>query len=173
LHLIEYVVSDYPTQVNEYFLGWFENLGQGNFSDKKMIESIYSSYTLIDINNDGVKDMIVNGASFKKLINDGDGNFTYGGLLNIPGLSGSQILSVGDVDADGVEDLIVYANSVLAWYKNAWYQEIMLYLTILIMWLTVVEWLSQMLIAMEMLIWFAFQVIMNWFFMKMMALKLY
>jgi uncharacterized repeat protein (TIGR01451 family) len=112
------LLSDFPTQVNEYFLGWFENLGQGNFSDKKTIESIYSSYTLIDINNDGVKDMIVNGASFKKLINDGAGNFTYGGLLNIPGLSGSQILSVGDVDADGVEDLIVYANSVLAWYKN-------------------------------------------------------
>lgn len=106
-------------------LVWFENLGDQEFSKYKVISDEldnYSSMVMYDVDNDGNKDIVVACnfdvdviAWFKNF-----GNGTLGSLQYITDtLNNPYIMNTGDIDQDGVEDLVINSSSTtVSWIKN-------------------------------------------------------
>ena len=107
---------------------WYENLGNGLFSDEKIIDSVdpyVFSLNVGDLDGDGLVD-IVTGDDSRLLWykNEGNGNFLGPNLI---GLDPNEItyLRLADIDQDGIQDIITGAivgseqnPPEIKWYKN-------------------------------------------------------
>ncbi|MEM7162429.1 MAG: T9SS type A sorting domain-containing protein [Bacteroidota bacterium] len=101
---------------NQHDWFWKENLGNEQFSSEQpLIESAWTKTEAIiafDMDQDNDMDLISSDASFmKRYINDGNNSFSYGGqfqgIVNF-----NSILRIADMDADGIEDILVLNGSM-------------------------------------------------------------
>ncbi|MEZ6049598.1 MAG: FG-GAP-like repeat-containing protein, partial [Planctomycetaceae bacterium] len=98
---IDLFLIDTFTELNNVLL----NDGNGNFTESRPgIAGIDSE--LVDLNGDGILDLIVLGGGAKFYLNDGAGNFN---LIDGTSISGAEGISYGDVDNDGDIDVVVAA----------------------------------------------------------------
>src|SRR5690554_1682959 len=107
-------------------LFWFENLdGNGNFSEKKPIDSQISSRSVVavDFDGDGDLDMLINGHSNYKISwyenLDGKGNFGPKQIVDGTSMSANMV-AAGDINGDGAMDIVFVSNAdnEVAWFKN-------------------------------------------------------
>ena len=104
------------TQDTDSFIYVLLNNQQGGFTVTKIVakdgESLIdpTQIVLADLNGDGNLD-IVTGSSYGGVaiyLGDGKGNFTYSAQLVIPtGVGGGSVVSVSDVNGDGIPDLVM------------------------------------------------------------------
>jgi|GEM_PF-4800253 len=105
-------------------LGWYENFGDGNFSDLNLISNTghgIREFAFSDLNGDSHLDVIYNAAESGTLywvLNQGNGEF---GELNIfPGsYSGSIELLCTDWDSDGDTDVLFVNSNGIGMYENS------------------------------------------------------
>lgn len=91
------------------YMGVYENNGQGLFTEKvDGLPNGQGYFVKIDFDKDGDFDLIIQnprstGSSTDLFTNDGQGNFSYTKSFFLP----VSTISVGDVDSDGYEDLLI------------------------------------------------------------------
>jgi uncharacterized repeat protein (TIGR01451 family) len=107
-------------------LAWFENIGDGNFEDKKRFGYIPTTYNfpifieLDDMDNDGDLDVVTTNSSAFSIIwyeNDGTGIFTEH-LVEALGSDNYYSLHVADLDGDTLVDIVSSTNNEFFWLKN-------------------------------------------------------
>lgn len=107
-------------------LFWFENLdGQGNFSEKKTIDSQISSRSVVavDFDGDGDLDILINGHTTYKISwyenLDGRGNFGPKQIVDGTGMY-ADMVAAGDINGDGAMDIVFAApgDNEVAWFEN-------------------------------------------------------
>lgn len=107
-------------------LFWFENLdGNGNFSEKKPIDSQISSRSVVavDFDGDGDLDILINGHTNYKISwyenLDGQGNFGPKQIVDGTGMSANMV-AAGDINGDGAMDIVFVSNAdnEVAWFEN-------------------------------------------------------
>ncbi|WP_421878955.1 FG-GAP-like repeat-containing protein [Marinoscillum sp.] len=103
-------------------LYWYENDGAESFTPHAFTsqDTDFASH-VIDINQDGWPDIVY--ASYQSviaLINDGDGTFTYDGLVSLGTSNDVDDVVVKDVDGDGHLDLITasFDQNSVRWFQN-------------------------------------------------------
>lgn len=100
----------------------YENLGGGNFEDFYSLSPFESgNFALtLDINNDGLLDIVVAGSQVLWYANNGD--FTFGPSNAIDENFGSNISDciLSDLDGDGNLDIVLTRSliDVVSWYEN-------------------------------------------------------
>lgn len=95
-------------------LAWFENDGEGNFSDivvlingfmEENTNSIIQDMKIIDFDNDGIKDIL--GSTQNLSLYEGQSNFSYSrNIISGPDLDGYTIVKQFDFNLDGNEDIL-------------------------------------------------------------------
>lgn len=107
-------------------LFWFENLdGNGNFSEKKPIDSQISSRSVVavDFDGDGDLDILINGHTNYKVSwyenLDGQGNFGPKQIVDGTGMYANMV-AAGDITGDGAMDIVFASNAdnEVAWFEN-------------------------------------------------------
>lgn len=91
------------------------NDGKGNFrkdTTQKFLPGTYSKAVFIDLENDGDKDIILNGSIYR---NKGDGTFTGIERTMMPAFIEAK---VADMNNDGLDDLFVADTNFLEYYQN-------------------------------------------------------
>ena len=111
---------------NGHGLFWFENLdGQGNFSEKKIIDSQISSRSVVavDFDGDGDLDILINGHTTYKISwyenLDGQGNFGPKQIVDGTGMYANMV-AAGDINGNGAMDIVFASNgdNEVAWFEN-------------------------------------------------------
>lgn len=100
-------------------LVWNENLGEGNFSQPRIVSSnILTWYVLkvADLDGDGLKDLLSseNGLSDNEIVwykNNGNGDFSEALLIGYIYDGNPRSIDVGDADGDGLLDVLVINSS--------------------------------------------------------------
>ncbi|PJA06149.1 MAG: hypothetical protein COX70_10170 [Flavobacteriales bacterium CG_4_10_14_0_2_um_filter_32_8] len=102
---------------------WYENLGGGNFSSQKIINSFWGQPYAADINNDGYIDILLR-TDYEILWFENIGNAYSFSQANIirDGSSMNQLRSIdtADVDNDGDIDIFFanFTGNSISWYEN-------------------------------------------------------
>lgn len=83
----------------------------------------YGDFELLDVDEDGDKDLVIANKTAGALqwAENTDGLFTLSPLMTIKdGMTGLGEVELGDVDADGLPDLLIslFSESKLSWFKN-------------------------------------------------------
>ena len=98
-------------------LGWYENLGNGVFSNSKLlIKNVTEPMAIIDIDGDNYKDIVYSGYSINWCENQGNANFTEEQTI----VPDALLLDTADVDNDGLFDIIFCSQNQdsISWVKN-------------------------------------------------------
>jgi len=103
-------------------IAWYENLGGGNFSSQKIINSFWGQPHAADINNDGNIDILLNTENDEILWFENLGNAYAFGQVNVIAYSLGELTSLdtGDIDNDGDIDIFCanHTNNSVSWYEN-------------------------------------------------------
>lgn len=106
---------------------WYENIGEGNFSEEQIISAAgsgFRSYKIEDIDDDGSLDIAcikgVGRPSKAQLVwykNDGSGNFSNQKIINSL-ITNASVLKSSDIDGD--MDFVSHSSQEnrIAWYEN-------------------------------------------------------
>lgn len=125
------IVTTRPSQTEQFpHIAWHENLGGGNYSVKKSIDSVYNLKTslLADLDGDGLPDLLKSHFNFTPSTyyrltwekNLGNGNFGLPvHLLNTSAGHAYDEIAVADLDSDNDLDILASRNGMsLQLYEN-------------------------------------------------------
>lgn len=113
-------------------IGWFENLGQGNFGPKNVLATTPNifhptSIMAFDVDGDGIKDIVASSSTQPKLRwYKSNGNGTFGSATLLTNNIGSvRPMLDEDLNGDGVSELVVISSAreigdpnMLAWFET-------------------------------------------------------
>lgn len=108
----------------DLYLMYYENLGNGNFAKEKyFINSFGNIGKLVfnDIDNDSFIDLILMDKISNKLHiykNNGGNSITYFQTKNLNSIPTIYDVSIGDLNADGADDIVLITNTAIYWCEN-------------------------------------------------------
>ena len=118
------IITDNSSQsfIGNGEIAWYENDGQGNFSEQQIISTqVFSPQDVYaaDLDGDGDQDVLSASFSDAKLAwyeNDGQGNFSEQQVID--NISAATSVYAADIDGDGDADVISGSADGITWYEN-------------------------------------------------------